>query len=410
MQPFGAGERPGIADRSYEYKAVALLALGFGLVGLDRWLVTPLAPQIMKDLELDYQDLGTLAAAVGLSWGVFAILIGRLADRIGHRRILIPATIAFSLMSAVSGLATSFLGLLLARLMMGVAEGGYCPTSYAAALEASPPQRRGLNLGIISSAFALLGLALGPIIATQLVGILPSWREVFMLVAVPGLILAAIMHKVLRDPPERVEVVSAEPSPGWREVLAHRNMRVVLPVIFCSMSGVFVLGVMTPLFLTDVVGMPMATMGFVMSGLGFGGFAGQIVVGWASDRLGRRVSLVLSFAVGCAALMLVALGGLGAAGLFAALFVAAFACCGANALLAGPVAAESVPADVTSAAMGLAIGAGEIFGGGVAPAIGGYIAQHSGLVVALLVVAGVLAFGALLSLFLRETAPRFSSK
>lgn len=40
-------------DRSYEWKAITLLALGFGLVGLDRWMVAPLFPAMMQDLNLD---------------------------------------------------------------------------------------------------------------------------------------------------------------------------------------------------------------------------------------------------------------------------------------------------------------------------------------------------------------------
>lgn len=393
---------------AYEVKVVALLALGFGLVGLDRWQVTPLAPQIMQDLKFDYQDLGALASAVGLSWGVFAIAMGRLADRVGRRIIIIPAIIGFSLMSGLSGLANGFATLFLARLAMGVAEGAYCPSSYAAALDASPPQRRGLNLGIISSAFALFGLALGPIIATQLVLVLPSWRDVFMLVAVPGLLLALVLARVLRETPvAAVKTDRPQQNSGWLAVLRYANMRVVLPVICCSMSGVFVLGVMTPLFLTDVAHLPTATMGMVMSGLGFGGFAGQIAVGAASDRLGRRRSLAGAFLLGAIALLLLALGGFGPTGLFATLFLAAFACCGANALLAGPVPGESVPPEMVSSAMGLAIGVGEIFGGGIAPAIGGFIAQHAGLVVTLVAVSGVLTVGAMMTALLAETAPQF---
>lgn len=398
----------GEPDRNYEIKAVALLAFGFGLVGLDRWLVTPLAPQIMRDLDFDYQDLGMLAAAVGLSWGCFAVVMGRLADRIGRRRIIIPATIAFSLMSAFSGLATGFVTLLAARLLMGVAEGAYCPSSYAAALDASPPSRRGLNLGIISAAFALFGLAIGPILATQLVLILPSWREVFMLVAVPGLMLAWAFSRVLRDPASLNLPTAAATATAtdWRTLLSHRNVPVILPVICCSMSGVFVMGVMTPLFLTDVVNLPTATMGFVMSGLGLGGCAGQIAVGWASDRIGRKPASVLSFTVGGGALLLLAMGGSDPTGLFLTLFLAAFACCGVNALLAGPVAAEAVPDALSSSAMGLVIGAGEIFGGGVAPAVGGFIARHAGLPATLQVFAVVQLCGAGLSLMLTETAPR----
>ncbi len=47
-------------DTSYEWKAVLLLTIGFGLVGLDRWILPPLFPAMMKDLNLNYQDLGNL--------------------------------------------------------------------------------------------------------------------------------------------------------------------------------------------------------------------------------------------------------------------------------------------------------------------------------------------------------------
>ncbi|MFH3698904.1 MFS transporter, partial [Acinetobacter baumannii] len=48
--------------------------------------------------------------------------------------------------------------------------------------------------------FALFGLGLGPLIATQLLLIVPSWREVFWVVAIPGFILAACLFFVLREP------------------------------------------------------------------------------------------------------------------------------------------------------------------------------------------------------------------
>ena len=56
-------------DSQYEWKAVLLLALGFGLVGLDRWMIGPLYPLMMKDLNLDYQDLGNIMGILGLAWG-----------------------------------------------------------------------------------------------------------------------------------------------------------------------------------------------------------------------------------------------------------------------------------------------------------------------------------------------------
>ena len=74
-------------DTSYEWKAVTLLGLGFGLVGLDRWIIAPLLPSIIKDLSLNYQDAGKIIGIVGLSWGIFAILTGGISDRIGRRKV-----------------------------------------------------------------------------------------------------------------------------------------------------------------------------------------------------------------------------------------------------------------------------------------------------------------------------------
>lgn len=135
-------------DSQYEWKAVLLLALGFGLVGLDRWMIGPLYPLMMKDLNLDYQDLGNIMGILGLAWGASSLFAGRLADRIGRRKVLIPATILFSLMTGLTGVAMGLTSLLIIRFMMGVSEGAFGPTSVALTAEASKPSRRGLNMGI----------------------------------------------------------------------------------------------------------------------------------------------------------------------------------------------------------------------------------------------------------------------
>src|ERR1039458_3474951 len=96
-------------DTSYEWKAVTLLTLGFGLVGLDRWIVAPLFPAILKDLHLNYQDIGNIVAALGLAWGFFAIVGGGLSDRLGRKRVLISAIVVFSLLSGISGLTQGLL-------------------------------------------------------------------------------------------------------------------------------------------------------------------------------------------------------------------------------------------------------------------------------------------------------------
>ena len=399
-------------DVSYEWKAVTLLALGFGLVGLDRWLIAPLFPSIMKDLHLTAQDVGNCIGILGLSWGVFAALMGGISDKIGRRKVLIPAIIVFSLLSGFSGVAGGLASLLAMRALMGVAEGSFCPTSFAATADASHPKRRGFNLGLQQSGFALFGLALSPIIATQLLSVM-SWRWVFALVAIPGLILGLLMFRVIREPkPTPVSLLSessvqaAQTHRGnWRDVLKSRNIPVAMVALFCAMTGVFVLGAMLPLYLTEYLSLDTQRMGIVVSAIGFGGFVGQFGLPGLSDLVGRRFASIVGFAG--TAVMLYVFRGLGAQpfALFAVLFIASFFTLGLVSLLSGPVATEAAPIGMVSTAIGVVVGAGEIFGGGVAPALAGFVATRFGIqnILWLPICAVLLGIG--VSLLLKETAP-----
>ncbi|MGF6544305.1 MFS transporter [Paraburkholderia youngii] len=396
-------------DVAYEWKAVVLLALGFGLVGLDRWLIAPLFPAIMKDLHLTAQDVGNCIGILGLSWGVFAALMGGISDKIGRRKVLIPAILAFSLLSGFSGLAGGLMSLLAVRALMGVAEGSFCPTSFAATADASHPKRRGFNLGLQQSGFALFGLALSPIIATQLLSVV-TWRWVFALVSVPGLILGVLMFFVIREPKAAPQATPKRPAcpaerGNWRDVLKSRNIPIAMAALFCAMTGVFVLGAMLPLYLTEYLSLDTQRMGVVVSAIGFGGFIGQFGLPGLSDLTGRRVASIVGFAG--TAVMLYLFRGLGAqpVQLFAVLFVASFFTLGLVSLLSGPVATEAAPIGMISTSIGIVVGAGEIFGGGIAPALAGFVATHFGIqnILWLPICAVLLGIG--VSLLLEETAP-----
>ncbi|CAD6522069.1 Sialic acid transporter NanT [Paraburkholderia kirstenboschensis] len=392
-------------DTSYEWKAVTLLALGFGLVGLDRWLIAPLFPSIMKDLNLNAQDVGNCIGVLGLSWGVFAALMGGISDKVGRRKVLIPAIIAFSLLSGFSGLAGGLFGLIAIRGLMGVAEGSFCPTSFAATADASHPRRRGLNLGLQQSGFALFGLALSPIIATQLLSFV-TWRWVFALVAIPGLVLGAIMFFVIREPKVTRRAGPSEHAPAnLGHVLKNRNIVVAMGALCCAMTGVFVLGALLPLYLTGYLSLDTQKMGLVVSAIGFGGFLGQFGLPGLSDLVGRRLASIVGFAG--TAVMLYIFRGLGPQPLvlFAVLFVASFFTLGLVSLLSGPVATEAAPIGLVSTSIGAVVGVGEIFGGGIAPAMGGYVAAHFGIQNILWLPMVAVALGILVSMFLKETAP-----
>ena len=393
-------------DTAYEWKAVTLLGLGFGLVGLDRWIIAPLFPFMMKDLGLGYQELGNIAGVLGLAWGFFAIISGGFGDKIGHRRILIPALVLFSLLSGVSGFATGALSLILIRAMMGITEGSFCPTSFAATNEASAPSRRGFNQGLQQCTFALFGLGFAPIIATQLLRVVPSWRYVFIVAAVPGLILAIFLFFVLREPRHLTHAAEVTEKHAYSKIFHNRNIILAMLALFCAMCGVFVLSAMLPNYLVDYLKLSGEQMGFVMSGLGFGGFIGQFALPGLSDILGRRIVAVTGFTVTAVLIWVLTQAGANPTLLFGLLFLISLGCLGLVALITGPISTESAPVGLVSSAIGMVVGAGEIFGGGVAPSFAGFIAQNYGIQNVLYLALGGVACGIVVCVFLRETAPR----
>src|SRR5690606_2479775 len=125
-----------------------------------------------------------------------------------------------------------------------------------------------------------------------------------------------------------------------------------------------------------------------------------------SDWIGRRLSAVLSFLGATIFIVLFANASVSVFNLFGLLFVLSFFSLGLIALLSGPIAAESAPAGLVASSIGLVVGAGEIFGGGIAPVLSGIVAEHYGIQnIFYLSLVGTVV-GMIVSLFIKETAPR----
>lgn len=395
MQPQTAA----VPDPKYEFKAVSVLALGLGMVGLDRFIINPLFPVMQKELGLGYQDLGLISAALALTWGLASILSGRLTDRVGPARVLVPAMVIFSLLVATTGFATGLVSLLVIRSVMGLAEGAYMPASIVATVNASKPARVGLNVGLQQTAQPLVGLGLGPVIAIGLLKVMPSWHYVFAAVALPGLLLAVVMARVLRDP-QRAAPDSREVPKEWRAVLTHRAVLVNTAAMLCYLTCLITLSAFMPNYLTDHIKLSLDQMGMVLTGQGVGSFIGMVAIPALSDRFGRKPMLLIALVTELAALWVLPTIGAEPLKLFAVLFIITFMNSGAVAITVGPLTSAAVPARLAASATGVVVGLGEIVGGALAPAMAGALAHVMGItvipVIALIattVGAAIVAFG-----------------
>ncbi|MGU7782756.1 MFS transporter [Burkholderia sp. PU8-34] len=395
-------------DTSYEWKIVTLLAIGFGLVGVDRFMIMPLFPVMMHDLKLDYQDLGHITAALSVAWGISAWFTGNLSDRFGHRKVVIPAMLAFSILACASGLAWGVGSLMLIRALMGFAEGAYTPSSITATLDASAPHRHGRNVGIQQAALPLMGLGIAPILVTQLLRFVP-WHWIFAMVAVPGLVVCFLTWKVMRDTSAAAAAVHMQTHDAathrWYEALRYRNVPLCFAGMLCWLTCLIVLSALLPNYLTDYLHLSLQQMGFVLSATGVGGTLGGLVMPTLSDRIGRKPVMIVCVLGALLSLWLFSITGADPTRLFAGLLATLFFVFAMITLTVGPISAEAVPASLMTTASGLVIGVGEVFGGGVAPSVAGYVAKHFGIQYIMQLGIGALAVGLVITLLLKETAP-----
>ena len=367
-------------DAQYERRVIPVLAIGFGVVMLDRAIINPLFPLMRRELGLSYQDLGQISAVLALTWGLASIFTGRLSDRIGRKHVLVPATIVFSLLVATTGLATGLASLLLIRGIMGFAEGAYVPASIVATIEASKPNRVGFNIGIQQMAAPLVGAGLGPLIAVGLLKILPNWHWVFAVAALPGFLVVTVLMLVLRHDRPAPAAVRTPPISYW-EVLKYRNLVFSVLGMCCCLTMLFTFLTFMPNFLTDHAHLSTTAMGTVLAASGFGQASGMVIVPSISDRAGRKIVILFALLAGLGFITGLLAAGSNTTALFVLLFGATFCIGGVVAITVGPLVGHSVPAAIVTTATGLVVGAGEMVGGALVPAVAGAAADAEGIAV-----------------------------
>ena len=197
----------------YANYALSVLVLVYVFNFLDRQIITVLAEDIKRDLGLSDADIGFLyGTAFAVFYAIFGIPLGKVAD-VWDRRLLISVGLAFwSLMTAASGLARSFLQLGTARIGVGVGEASATPAAFSMLSDYFPPERRTTVLAIYSSGVYIgagIGIFLGGWILDLWNGAWPEpgtapfglagWQAAFFIVGLPGLLMS-LWVRTLREP------------------------------------------------------------------------------------------------------------------------------------------------------------------------------------------------------------------
>jgi len=390
----------------YQMLLVFLLSLNFGIVFFDRQALNVLMPQVQPDLNLTQTQIGLIAGGLSGTWAIAAFFYGRLSDHLGSRKpLLILATIAFSLCSFLTGLASTFAMLIGARLLMGAAEGGIMPISHAMVASEVNPERRGLAQGVAQNLGSnILGSFAAPALLVPF-AVAYGWHNAFYLAGVPGIVSAVLMWFLIKEPKKLQPPDEAHAKMSMLDALKIRNIWIIVVVGVLMVAHFVITWAFMPLYLVQTKGYDVETGGWIMSSLGIAAALYAFAISGASDRIGRKPVMVwLPFlsVVG----PLAALYYEGPAPVLVSLFFIGWAVNGIFPIFMATIPSESVDAHHHATVLGLAMGACEILGGVFGPPLAGVFNDNFGADSFLWMLMVLAVLSGFFSLFLNETAPK----
>lgn len=257
---------------------------------LDRQIVTILAEPIARDLGLSDTQIGVLTGlSFALLYSTLGLPIARLADRPKTDRVkLIAAAVAvWSLATALCGGARSFTQLAIARVFVGIGEAGGTPPAHSLITDVAAPEKR-------ARAFAIyqLGPPIGGLVGMVLGGALAAsvgWRMAFVIVGMPGLLLALLVVLLLRDPRRSggpsLQVRPLPLGEALRRIVTSKAMRLLLATAGFASFATYGVLIWTTIFFQRSHGLTPAD-----TGLWFGlvNGVGSVLGVWLGGQIGDR--------------------------------------------------------------------------------------------------------------------------
>jgi len=197
-------ERP----TTVRYQVLAWLTVAAGLSYLCRSVVSVAESTVRNDLGLTLDQSGWFMGSFFWTYALFQMPSGWFSERAGTRISLSVFAVGWSVATIGIGVAQSFWILIIAQLIMGIAQGGIFPASCNSIGYWMPLAHRSFGCGVLTA-----GMQVGAIIASGIAGILMleiGWRWMFVAFGLPGILWAIGFILSFRDHPERSPAVNLE--------------------------------------------------------------------------------------------------------------------------------------------------------------------------------------------------------
>lgn len=279
--------------KTYRIKLIMVLFVCMVIMGLDRSSVSVAAPIMMEELGIAPSQMGLLLSAFFWTYTLCNIPAGRLADRFGAKKVLAGAAAIWSIASALTGCMSNLIGLMAARMGVGVGEAGVFPTMAKIAAEQFPGRERATATGCYLAG-ARLGYALTPVVIGFLIAQF-NWRLAFIITGVGSLLFCMFWFFWYDEQKGRVfaksvdaEIELEKQIVPWLKLLTNRNILGLFVAKFGANYLYFMFLTWIPSYLVMERGFSILEMGVYASLPFVVAFITQPLTGFVSDFIIRR--------------------------------------------------------------------------------------------------------------------------
>lgn len=278
----------------YWIKLVAVFTLGWLVIYAARTILNPIMGNIKAEFTLDNAQLGLIMSLFFIGYTVTQIPSGIMGDKIGRKKILVPSFLVFGIFMVITGLMPSYFLFVIAWVIVGLAQGMFYGPQYALSSEAIPEKNITLGSALINSGMAF-GTSIGYFISSISVSEMGmSWRIPFYIMAVPILIIAFLMYRIIKERPRKQVQQDENIAPfKMSSLFKNRNLILAYIIIFCSIYGFFMIITWLPYYLESERGINFAQVAFVASLVPWAAIPGSLFFSWLSDKLGRRKPVLM---------------------------------------------------------------------------------------------------------------------
>jgi MFS family permease len=306
-----ASAQPAYPPRLVAWYATVVLAVMYWLSVLDRFIISLLVGPIKTDLGISDTQFGLLnGLAFGVTFCLFGLFAGAIADRFSRRWVIFSGVSVWSISTALCGTAHSFTSLLTARVGVGAGEAALAPAATSMLTDLFPRDRLTTAIAVFAlgstigsgCAFLFGGLIIEivskhGVMTLPLLGEIRSWQAVFFIVGIPGALISLLMFTV----PEPVRRGRKAVATSWAFVFAaYRDLvrfirtqpryffshYVAFGLISAVLTGT---GTWLPAFMGRTFGWQFGRIGLVLGLIvGITGIFGPIISGRCVDAMVRR--------------------------------------------------------------------------------------------------------------------------